>query len=98
MPYLTELNDDWVLLDGKMVAQGDTETIDRLLKTKLVEIRKGNWALLYRHQDTQELWDLIYPRSEMHGGGPRRLRRLDHNDPQKWDPYPVEEFPIGLRR
>jgi hypothetical protein len=88
MPFLTELNDVWVLHDGKMIAEGDARTIDSLLEAKLIELRKGNWAILYRHRDTEELWDLVYPQSEMHGGGPRRLRRLDHNDPEKWDPYP----------
>jgi hypothetical protein len=86
MSFLTELNDVWV--DGKMVAEGDAKTIDELLQTKLVEIRKANWAILYRHRDTDQLWDLVYPQGAMHGGGPRRLRRLDHNDPGKWDPYP----------
>jgi hypothetical protein len=88
MPFLTELNDVWVVRDSKMIAEGDAKTINELLQTKLVEIRKGNWATLYRHKDTEKLWDLVYPQSEMHGGGPRRLRRLDHNDPEKWDPYP----------
>jgi hypothetical protein len=49
MPFLTELNDVWVLHDGKMVAEGDAKTIDSLLEAKLVELKKGNWAILYRH-------------------------------------------------
>ena len=89
MPALTELNDVWVLRDGKMVAEGDANAIDELLKAKLVELRTVDWATLYRHIDTQELWDLIYPRSEMHGGGPRRLRLLDLRDPENWVPYPI---------
>jgi len=89
MPSLTELNDVWVLRDGKMVAEGDAKIIDELLEDELVEVKKGNWALLYRHKDTGELWDLVYPQGEMHCGGPRRLRRLDHNDPETWDPYAI---------
>jgi hypothetical protein len=89
MPSLTELNDVWVLRDGKMVAEGDAKVIDELLENELVEVKKGNWAFLYRHKDTGELWDLVYPRGEMHNGGPRRLRRLDHNDPETWDPYAI---------
>jgi hypothetical protein len=86
MPFLRELNDVWALRDGKMIAEGDAMTIDDLLQTKLVELRKGTWAILYRHKDTEQLWDLMYPQGEMHG--PRRLRQLDHCDPEKWDPYP----------
>jgi len=55
---------------------------------KLVELKKGNWGVLYRHRDTGELWDLVYPQAEMHGGGSQTVRRLDHNDPEKWNPYP----------
>ncbi|TMJ46257.1 MAG: hypothetical protein E6G85_31775 [Alphaproteobacteria bacterium] len=87
MPFLTELTDVWIFRDGKMVAEGGTKAIDDLL-AKLVELKRGNWATLYRHVETGELWDLVYPQSEMHGGGPRQLRRLDHNHPEKWDPYP----------
>jgi hypothetical protein len=60
MPSLTELNDVWVLRDGKMVAEGDAKVIDELLENELVEVKKGNWAFLYRHKDTGELWDLVY--------------------------------------
>jgi hypothetical protein len=88
MPSLTELNDVWAFRDGKMLAEGDAKTIDALLGAKLIELKKGNWAILYRHKDTKELWDLVYPQAELHGGGPRRLRRLDLSDPEKWDPYP----------
>jgi len=87
MPSLTELNDVWVLRDGRMVAEGDAKVIDELLEKGLVELKKANWAILYRHKDTEELWDLVYQQGEVQGGGPRRLRRLDHNDPEKWDPY-----------
>lgn len=86
MPFLTELNDVWVVRDGKMIADGDAKAIDTMLKTKLVELKQGNWAILYRHRDTEELWDLVYPQDHMHGGGPRRLRRLDHGDPENWNP------------
>ena len=88
MPFLTELNDVWVARDGKMIADGDAKTIDAMLEAELVELKKGNWAVLYRHKHTEELWDLVYPQGEMHGGGPRRLRQLDHNNPENWNPYP----------
>jgi hypothetical protein len=51
MPFLTELNDVWVVRDGKMIADGDAKTIDAMLKTELVELKQGNWAILYRHRD-----------------------------------------------
>ncbi len=97
MQFLTELNDEWVLIDGRIAAEGDAKTIDTLLQTELFELKKGNWAILYRHKDTEELWDLVYPQGELQGGGPRRLRRLGHIDPDEWVPYPISGNPI-IRR
>jgi len=84
---LRELNDVWELHDGHMRAVGDAPLIDDLLKNELVEVRMDNWAVLYRHNETGEYWDLTYPQSEMHGGGPRRLRVV--TDPSDWTPYPT---------
>ena len=74
-----------------MRAVGDVKAIDKLLKDKRVEVRKEDWAVLYRHEETGEYWDLTYPQSEMQGGGPRRLRIV--NDPNDWMPYPKEATP-----
>ena len=69
-----------------MIDEGDPRFVP--LFAELEEVGRANWALLYRHKITGELWDVTYPQSEMHGGGPRRLRRLDHNNPDNWEPYP----------
>jgi hypothetical protein len=55
---------------------------------KLTFVRMDNWAHLYEDHGTGELWDITYPHGEMHGGGPRRLRLLDHRDQNAWQPYP----------
>jgi immunity protein 27 of polymorphic toxin system len=82
---LRELNDVWEFLDGRTHAVGDAASIDDLLKNKLVEVRKENWAILYRHKETGEFWDLTYPQGEMQRGGPRRLRVV--SNPDCWRPY-----------
>jgi hypothetical protein len=33
----------------------------------------NGWDTLYRDPTTGELWEVTYPHSEMHGGGPRHL-------------------------
>jgi hypothetical protein len=81
-----ELNEIWEFRDGRVHAVGDARDIEDLLRTKLVEVRKGNWAILYRHKETGEFWDLTFPQGEMQGGGPRRLRVV--SDPSNWVPYP----------
>ena len=69
-----------------IVDEGDP-TFNKLLG-KLTLVKTLDWALLYEDHGTGELWDVTYPCSEMHGGGPRRLRLLDHRDRNAWQPYP----------
>lgn len=73
-----DLRDVWYSESGKMAARGDAAVIDDLLATKLEEIKVDpvNWIVIFRHRDTNQLWELSYPQSELHGGGPRRLRLL----------------------
>ena len=85
---LRELTDVLEFHDGRVRAAGDARLIDDLLKNKLVEVRKDNWAILYRDKETGEFWDLTYPQGGMHGGGPRRLRMV--TKPDDWVPYPKE--------
>jgi len=61
-----------------MTARGDAKAIDEMLATKLEKIRVDpvNWIVVFRHRDTNQLWELRYPQSELHGGGPRRLRLI----------------------
>ena len=70
------------------IDEGDP--IFTVLFAELDLVKKDNWAILYRHRETDELWDVTFPHGEMHGGGPRRLRRLSHNNPDAWVPYPKE--------
>jgi Immunity protein 27 len=73
-----DLRDVWYSEDGKMTARGDAKAIDEMLATKLEKIRVDpvNWIVVFRHRDTNQLWELRYPQSELHGGGPRRLRLI----------------------
>ena len=47
---------------------------------------KPDGIALYRDPNDNRLWELIYPQSEMHGGGPPELRNLTFNEArQKYD-------------
>ncbi len=80
-----DLTDRWVMSGSKVHAEGDAAEIDALLSTELVRLSgtDGDWRTLYRHRTTGKLWELSYPQSEMHGGGPRRLRRLSLSTPDE---------------
>jgi hypothetical protein len=38
------------------------------------------WDVLYRDPNDGRLWELIYPQSEIHGGGPPQLISLTAED------------------
>jgi hypothetical protein len=43
----------------------------------------SGWETLYRDRSTGALWEVSYPMGEMHGGGPRRLATITHEDAVK---------------
>ena len=69
-----------------MIAGGDHEIIQDMLTNQLdqVKIDSGGWLSLYRHRDSGEFWELSYPQGEMHGGGPRMLRRVFLSHANDW--------------
>ena len=54
----------------------------QLTAMKLVKLasRAGGWISLYRDPEDNRLWELSYPQSEMHGGGPPLLRVVSRID------------------
>ena len=85
-PNPPDLTDQWVIRGGQTSSEGDAAAIDELLSSELAQIAvpDGGWRRLYRHRTTGRLWELSYPHSEMHGGGPRRLRELSLDSPNEW--------------
>jgi Immunity protein 27 len=49
--------------------------IQQLIRDELVKIARdlSGWRVLYRDPKDGRLWQLSYPQSEMHGGGPAKL-------------------------
>jgi Immunity protein 27 len=49
--------------------------IQQLIRDELVKIARdlSGWRVLYRDPKDARLWELSYPHSEMHGGGPAKL-------------------------
>ena len=38
--------------------------------------REGGWTILYQDPSDGRFWELTYPESQMHGGGPPTLTEL----------------------
>jgi hypothetical protein len=77
-PEETELLGQWESIGTTI--RGDTVAtrIKNLIDTHLakVAVAESGWEILYRDPTDLRLWELTYPQSEMHGGGPPMLRCL----------------------
>ena len=82
-PHEAELRGDWIVRENRSVAGDPIEQrIAWLTAAKLQEIARdwSGWDTLYRDPRDGRLWELTYPQSEMHGGGPRRLHILSREE------------------
>ena len=78
-----DLRGNWLVQkDRSVVADATEQRIEWLTKQKLQRIAKDSsgWETLYRDLKDGRLWELTYPQSEMHGGGPRRLHVVSQDE------------------
>jgi len=78
-----DLHGDWLVQkDRSLIADTTEQRIEWLTKQKLQRIAgdSSGWETLYRDPRDGRLWELTYPQSEMHGGGPRRLHVLSRDE------------------
>ena len=77
-PDETDLIGRWVLEENRVLGDPMTERIERLVSDYLEEIADVyyGWEILYRDPQDGRYWELTYPQSAMHGGGPPRLTCL----------------------
>ena len=82
-PEEVDLHGDWVVEKNRSVVADATEQrIEWLTSQKLDRIASDSsgWGILYREPRDGRLWELTYPRGEMHGGGPRHLHVLSRDE------------------
>ena len=74
-PEESELNGRWVFEGGKAKKDETCLRIEMLVKQYLQKISTDDtgWKILFRDPQDGRFWELTYPESEMHGGGPPRL-------------------------
>jgi len=79
-PDETDLIGSWVFDSGRMTRDAVEQRIEKLIGSCLEKIstspESGAWDALYRDPSDGRLWELTYPQSEMHGGGPKRLTNI----------------------
>lgn len=74
----TQLSGNWLSHNGRIVADETCQRIEELVRSHLTQLGPDaiGWDMLYRDADDGRLWELTYPKSELHGGGPPQLRCL----------------------
>ena len=77
-PAETILTGRVILQGGSPVADEVSKRIFALTKSHLVKLGSdaSGWDVLYRDPNDGRYWELIYPQSELQGGGPPQLRCL----------------------
>lgn len=71
----TEVRGNWIL-EGGVVADEMCRRIEWLKSNWLqrVSTDSSGWEALYKDPYDGRYWELTYPQSELHGGGPPTLR------------------------
>jgi hypothetical protein len=73
------------LVDGKVRADAITVRIRALAKGVLTKMGTdpSGWDTLYQDPQDGRYWELTYPQSHMHGGGPPRLTVISHDEAKR---------------
>lgn len=79
------LSNNETILVGKWVEKNGTVEQDAVCKRiqwliescmELLVVDGNNWTALYRNPEDKSFWELTYPQSHLHGGGPPTLERM----------------------
>jgi hypothetical protein len=78
----TQLRGGWNLAGGRMVEDDIAKRIAALIHQKLEPLAtsNGGWDKLFRDPSDKRLWELTYPASGTHGGGPPTLTVISEEE------------------
>ncbi|WP_122520545.1 Imm27 family immunity protein [Pannonibacter phragmitetus] len=77
-PNETSLVGKWAFVDGCIIPDEVCLRIENLINGHLRKLGhdRSGWDSLFVDPHDGRLWELIYPESSLHGGGPPELRFL----------------------
>ncbi len=92
-PKETLLVGNWELIGGQVRKDPTEERIERLIASSLEKVvsTAGGWEVLYRDPGDGRYWELTFPQSELHGGGPRSLRCIEQLEAENKYGIPTRE-------
>ncbi len=75
----------WYESAGRTVADTMCQRIDDLISGSLTKITSDSsgWDILYQDPKDERYWELTYPESQWHGGGPPQLTHLSYDQAKK---------------
>jgi hypothetical protein len=81
-PAERELRGRWIERDNKIEADKTCRRIEWLIANTLERLRVDptGWNTVYRDPKDGRFWELTYPESSSHGGGPPTLIVVDGDD------------------
>jgi hypothetical protein len=64
-----------IFAQGKIIGDGASQRIFDLVANYLIKLGhdQSGWDTLYKDPNDSRFWELIYPESELQGGGPPSL-------------------------
>ena len=68
----------WTFKNGEIIADKNCKRIEYLINSELKKVssNESGWSTLYLDSQYNNYWELTYPESEMHGGGPPKLEKV----------------------
>jgi hypothetical protein len=84
-PNETRLTGHWLASQDGMIEDETCKRIASLTGGYLVKVGNdpSGWETLYRDPKDGRLWELTYPQSQLHGGGPPELHFLTLDDARR---------------
>lgn len=81
-PNETKITGNWVIENGKPVADAAAKRINHIIKNDLVKIgcSDDGWSVLFWDKKYGHYWELTYIDSSWHGGGAPSLELLSNVD------------------
>ncbi len=69
-----EIIGKWEFKNGRAIADANCKIIELMIENELTKIESSSdgWTSLYKGRNG-EIWELSYPNSNWHGGGPPKL-------------------------
>ena len=78
----TELRGGWDIINSLVECDETSKRIEELISNHLIKIatNETGWDILFQDPADSRYWELTYPHSEWHGGGPPLLKNLSKDE------------------